>query len=143
MPFTHSYSTTFTKGGESISSNVTLSSSGEISLDTTVAASGTKTLDTDYLPSKVAAIIISSSGNCTLQAKNAAGTNLGNAITLQAITSGSVTRGVYYWYAGSNTGLPPLCDNLSLTTPVASILVSDTSAAANAVSIRILYEASN
>jgi hypothetical protein len=143
MPFTHSYSTTFTKGGESISSNVTLSSSGEINLDTTVAASGTKTLDTDYLPSKVVAIIISSSGNCTLQAKDAANANLGSAITLQAITSGSVTRGVYFYYTGSNTGSQPLCNTSSLTTPVASILVTDTSAAANAVSIRVLYEASN
>lgn len=143
MPFTHSYSTTFTKGGESISSSVTLSSSGEISLDTTVAASGTKTLDTDYLPSKVVAIIISSSGNCTLQAKDSANANLGSAITLQAITSGSVTRGVYFYYTGSNTGSQPLCNTSSLTTPVASILVTDTSAAANAVSIRILYEASN
>jgi hypothetical protein len=143
MPFTHSYSTTFTKGGESISSNVTLSSSGEINLDTTVAASGTKTLDTDYLPSKVVAIIISSSGNCTLQAKDSANANLGSAITLQAITSGSVTRGVYFYYTGSNTGSQPLCNTSSLTTPVASILVTDTSAAANAVSIRVLYEASN
>jgi len=143
MPFTHSYSTTFTKGGESISSNVTLSSSGEINLDTTVAASGTKTLDTDYLPSKVVAIIISSSGNCTLQAKDAANANLGSAISMQAISSASVTRGVYFYYTGSNTGSQPLCNTSSLTTPVASILVTDTSAAANAVSIRVLYEASN
>ena len=143
MPFTHSYSTTFTKGGESISSNITLSSSGEINLDATLAASGSKILDTDYLPSKVVAIIISSSGNCTLQAKDAANANLGGSTALQAVTNGSVTRGVYFWYAGSNTGLPPLCNNAVLTTPVASIVVTDTSAAANAVSIRVLYEASN
>lgn len=143
MPFTHSYSTTFTKGGESISSSVTLSSTGEINLDTTVAASGSKTLDTDYLPSKVVAIIISSSGNCTLQAKDASNANLGSAITLQAVTNGSVTKGVYFWYAGSNTGSQPLCNTSSLSTAVASIVVTDTSAASNAVSVRILYEASN
>lgn len=143
MPFTHSYSTTFTKGGESISSSVTLTSTGEINLDTTVPAGSSKTLDTDYLPSKVIAIIISSSGSCTLQAKDSANVNLGGAITLQAVTNGSVTKGVYFWYAGSNTGLQPLCSTSSLSTAVASIVVNDTSAAANAVNVRILYEASN
>lgn len=143
MPFTHSYSTTFTKGGESISSSVTLSSSGEINLDTTVAASGSKTLDVDYLPSKVIAVIISATGDCTVQAKDSSNANLGSAVAIDAITSGSTTKGVFFWYSGSNTGNQPLCNTSSLSTAVASIVVTDTSAASNAVSIRILYEASN
>jgi hypothetical protein len=145
MPFSQTYSTTYTRSGESFTSAVTLTGTGEINLDGTTTALGSKTFDVDYLPSKLLGIIIKCSGSCTLQAKKTDGTNLGSALSVTASTTVvlgvSATQGVYYYYSGSNTGLIPLCDNANLTTPVASIVATDTGNAANTVNIRILYDA--
>ena len=145
MSFTQTYTTTYTRSGESITSAFTLTGTGEINLDGTATALGTKTFDVDYLPSKLLGIIIKCSGNCTLQAKDGSNVNLGSALSVTASTTVvlgvSTTQGVYYWYSGSNTGTIPLCNSGSLTTPVDSIVATDTSNASNAISIRILYDA--
>lgn len=145
MSFTQTYTTTYTRSGESITNAVSVSGTGEINLDGTTTALGTKTFDVDYLPSKLLGIIIKCAGNCTIQAKDSANVNLGSALSITATTTVvlgvSTTQGVYYWYAGSNTGAIPLCNSGSLSTPVASFVATDTSNAANSISIRILYDA--
>ena len=145
MSFTQTYTTTYSRSGESITSSINLTGTGEINLDGTTTALGTKSFDVDYLPSKLIGIVIKCAGSCTLQAKDSANANLGTALTVTATTTVvlgvSATQGMYYYYTGSNTGARPLCDTASLTTPVASILATDTSNAANVINIRILYDA--
>lgn len=145
MPFTHTHSYTFTKSGESITQAVALTGAGEINLDGTCAALGTLTFDVDYVPSKLLSIAIQTTGNCSIQAKDGSNVNLGSALVVTAVTSTvlgvTVTKGVAFWYAGSNTGSQPLCNTGSLSTAVGSIVVTDTSNASNPVSIRILYSA--
>lgn len=145
MAFSQQHSYTMTRAGESITQAVALSGAGEISLDGTCSASSTLTFDVDYVPSKLLGIVIETAGNCTIQAKDGSAVNLGSALTLTAVTSTvlgvTVTKAVAFWYAGSNTGAQPLCNTGSLSTAVGSIVVTDTSAASNAVKIRILYSA--
>ena len=145
MPFTHTYSTTFSRPGESSTGSASFTSTGEINLNKDVAANGTATFDVDYLPSKLKSIFIKGTGSFTLQAKNAGGTNLGPATVVTSssttVLGTTVTNAQFYWFTGSNTGPQPLCDTANLSTAVASILASDSSGAANTVSITILYEA--
>lgn len=147
MAFTHNYTTTFSRSGENVTSAVALTGSGEINLDATVTASGTKTFDVDYVPSKLLGILIKTTGNCTVQAKDSSNVNLGSALSISALTSTvlgvTTTSGVFFWYTSSNTGAIPLCNSGSLSTPVASLVVTDTSAASNPVSIRILYDSAS
>lgn len=145
MAFTHSHSYTFTKAGESFTQAVSLTGAGEIDLDGTCAASSTLTFAVSYVPNKVTSILVQSTGSCSIQAKDGASANLGSALVVTAVTTTvlgvSVTKGVAFWYTGSNTGVQPLCNTGALTTAVASLVVTDTSAASNPVSIRILYNA--
>lgn len=145
MPFTHTYTTTFSRPGESSTGSASFTSTGEINLNKALTANGNATFDVDYVPSKLQSIFIKGSGSFTLQAKNAGGTNLGPLLTVTSSSTSvlgtTVTNAQFYWFTGSNTGSQPLADTASLSTAVASIVATDTSGAANSVSITILYEA--
>lgn len=144
MPFTHTYTTTFSRAGESSTGSASFTSTGEINLNKSLTANGSATFDVDYLPSKLQSIFVKGTGSFTLQAKDAANANLGTLITVASssttVLGTTVTNAQFYWFTGSNTGGQPLCNTASLSTPVASIVATDTSGAANSVSINILYE---
>ena len=145
MPFTHTYTTTFSRPGESSTGSASFTSTGEINLNKDVAANGTATFDVDYLPSKLKSIFIKGTGSFTLQAKDSSNANLGSALTITSssttVLGTTITNAQFYWFTGSNTGSQPLCNSASLSTAIASIVATDTSGAANTVSITILYEA--